>query len=263
MKKTIYRLFIELTNGKWSSRMLQKFSKSTRSKFVISSYAKVFQINQQEMQQSLKNYQSLHELFIRQLREGARVIDEEQSSVISPVDAVIEEIGQVEKSKQITVKGKVYSIAEMLGGDQQVNKYVQGTYMIFYLSPSDYHRIHSPVSGKVMQEWELGTKSYPVNKLGLKYGRSPLSKNYRMITEVKHEAGRLAIVKVGAMFVNSIEKIYEGDMLTKGMEIAYFTFGSTVILLFEQDTFIPLPDIKAGMKIKVGERVGILTQKGE
>ncbi len=44
--------------------------------------------------------------------------------------------------------------------------------MILYLSPSHYHRIHSPVTGKVVEQWTLGTKSYPVNKYGLKYGKN-------------------------------------------------------------------------------------------
>ena len=109
--------------------------------------------------------------------------------------------------------------------------------MILYLSPSHYHRIHSPVTGKIVNNGHLGVKSYPVNKMGLKYGDRTLAKNYRMITEVKYRIWHIAIVKVGAMFVNSIEMIHKGTKLEKGGEMAYFSFGSTVVLLFEKDTF--------------------------
>lgn len=258
MIQTIYRLFIELTNGRWSSKLLQRLTTSKLSRIFISSYAKVFQVNEEEMKQPLKSFQTLQELFIRQLKDGARKIDDGEHSVISPVDAVIEDVGVVTASKEIIVKGKVYSLEEMLGSNHYLRPYVHGTYMIFYLSPSDYHRIHSPLSGKVTKVWSSGTKSYPVNRLGLKYGDSPLSKNYRSITEVKHLHGNVAIVKVGAMFVNSIKNTYEGKELTKGMEIAYFTFGSTVILLFEKDSFQVCPKIISGMKIKVGEKIGEL-----
>lgn len=256
MIQVIYRMLIELTNGRWSSRAIQRFATSKLSRFLIPSYSKIFRINQQEMVQPLKNYQTLHELFIRNLKEDARQFDHEKNSVISPVDAVIEAFGQVTNSKQITVKGKMYSISEMLGNDNHLKKYLNGTFIIFYLSPSDYHRIHSPISGQVTDEWTLGEKSYPVNKYGLKYGKNPLSKNYRTITEVQHMSGHIAIVKVGAMFVNSIEKTYEGDKLFKGKEMAYFTFGSTVILLFEENTFEMLQTIKAGMDVKVGKKIG-------
>ena len=55
--------------------------------------------------------------------------------------------------------------------------------------------------------------------------------------------GSLAIVKIGAMFVNSIEMHDIGEKVEKGMEMAYFTFGSTVVLIFEQGLFETAPSI--------------------
>lgn len=255
---SLYRLMIELTNGRWTSALLQRFAHSKISRWAIPSFARIYNINQSEMEKDLHDYPSLHEFFIRRLKEGARIADENPDSVVSPVDAVIEDIGSIQPSHIITVKGKDYSISEMLGGEQKAGKYDEGTYIIFYLSPSHYHRIHSPVSGKVTDQWALGSKSYPVNKWGLKYGRRTLSKNYRSITEVRHGTASTSIVKVGAMFVNSIELIHEGDQLVKGKEMAYFSFGSTVILLFEKGQFMIDPSIKAPAHIKVGERIGRL-----
>ena len=64
-----------------------------------------------------------------------------------------------------------------------------------------------------------------------------LSKNYRTITELQHGQFCVAIVKVGAMFVNSIVITNEAKHLEKGQEFAYFSFGSTVVLLFEKNSF--------------------------
>jgi len=261
VKQSIYRLMIELTNGRWTSGLLKKFSQSKASRFIIPSFSRIYQINQQEMEKTIGEYSSLHHFFTRRLKEGARQADDEANSVISPVDAVINDIGLIEPSHQITVKGKEYSIKEMLGSDEKVKKYTDGYYMIFYLSPSHYHRIHSPVSGVVVDQWTLGKKSYPVNKHGLKYGKSTLSKNYRTISEVKYTGGHLAIVKVGAMFVNSIELIHENEKLAKGEEIAYFSFGSTVVLLFEKDSFKPKSSIQIPASIKVGESIGYFLDK--
>lgn len=258
MIQGIYRMLIELTNGNWSSHLLQKFAKSSGSKRIIPSFARTYKINQDEMEKLLNEYPSLHEFFIRNLKEGARVIDPHPDAVVSPVDAVIEDIGAIKADRTISVKGREYSIAEMLGDDDAMARYEQGTFMIFYLSPSHYHRIHSPLSGRVTRQWTLGTKSYPVNKAGLKYGKLPLSKNYRMITEIKHKSGMAAMVKVGAMFVNSIETTHKGEELEKGEQMAYFTFGSTVVMLFEKDTFSLLSNISAPYHIKYGEKIGIL-----
>lgn len=261
MKQTIYRFLIELTNGRWTSGLLKKFALSKASRFIIPSFSKAYRINEQEMEKTRAEYRTLHDFFTRRLREGVRETDAETKSVISPVDAVINDIGLIESGHRITVKGKQYSIKEMLGSDERVKKYTGGCYMIFYLSPSHYHRIHSPVDGVVTQQWTLGKKSYPVNKLGLKYGKTTLSKNYRTISEVKYAGGHLAIVKVGAMFVNSIELIHENEKLTKGEEMAYFSFGSTVVLLFEKDSFKPKSSIQLPANIRVGESIGYFLEK--
>lgn len=208
------------------------------------------------MDKQLHEFSTLHDLFIRQLKKGARKIDQHSKSVVSPVDAVIEDIGIIKETSEMEVKGKIYSVVEMLGDPLSVQKYLNGTYIILYLSPSHYHRIHSPVAGKVVKQWSLGSKSYPVNKWGLKYGKKTLSKNYRVITEVKTDFGMAAIVKVGAMFVNSIELIHTGEHLKKGEEMAYFSFGSTVILLFEKGSFQINSLINTPHEIKIGEKIG-------
>jgi len=256
--QSFYRLFIELTNRRWSSVLLKRFAQSKLSKKIVPSFARIYEINQGEMEKELKDYESLHEFFIRKLKPGMRKIAEQQDAIVSPVDAVIEDIGEIEPNQQITVKGKVYSIVEMLGSTEAAEYYNDGTYMVLYLSPSHYHRIHSPISGKVFKRWKLGTRSYPVNSLGLKYGKDTLAKNYRSITEINYGEDRLAVVKVGAMFVNSIEPIHTGDSIRKGEEMAYFTFGSTVVLLFKQNAISFTEQPQLPKPVKVGETIGTL-----
>ncbi len=258
MIQGLYRLMIELTNGRWTSAILKSFARSRISRFVVPSFAKVYHLNQEEMEKGLSEYPTLHDLFIRTLKKEVREIDKSHDAVVSPVDAVIEDVGTIRETRDIIVKGKTYSIEEMLGDSEILAKYLNGTYIILYLSPSHYHRIHSPVDGRVIKQWTLGLKSYPVNKWGLKYGRHTLAKNYRVITEVKTAFGHVAIVKVGAMFVNSIETIHKGSELEKGEEMAYFSFGSTVVLLFEKNVFHIDSTIHTPKEIKVGEKIGFL-----
>jgi phosphatidylserine decarboxylase len=255
MRKLFYRLLIELTNGKITSGILKRFSRSAASRFIVPSFARIYQLNQEEMDKTLAEYSTLNDLFTRKLKSEAREIDGLPDSVISPVDAIIEDIGSITETSEIEVKGKMYSVKEMLGDDTLLEKYLDGTYIILYLSPSHYHRIHCPASGEVTKQWTLGNKSYPVNTWGLKYGIKPLAKNFRVITELKTDYGFLSVVKVGAMFVNSIEVTHTGSKLKKGEEMAYFSFGSTVILLFEKGIF-QMNTFKIPFEVKVGEKIG-------
>lgn len=261
MVKWLYRLFIELTNRPLTSKWLASFTCSKWSRFIIPSYAKVYKVNEEEMEKKLHEYETLQQLFVRTLKEGLRPIDEHPDSVVSPVDAVIEDVGIITDQKEIIVKGKTYSIREMLGDDHIAEKYLHGTFIILYLSPSHYHRIHSPICGEVVKQWTLGGKSYPVNRLGLRYGKDPLSKNYRKITELCTNGMYMAIVKVGAMFVNSIEWTHEREYVKKGEEIGYFSFGSTVVLLFEKNAFTLDEHIVPPLEVKMGQRLGFFGQK--
>ena len=258
MFQYLYRCFIELTNNKTTSVLLKNFSQSRISKPIIPFYIKVFQMNQSDSKHEFSSFATLHDLFTRQLKIGARPIAEGEQSISSPVDGVLEDYGSIGKDKTISVKGKTYSIKEMLSNDEALQKYIGGKYIVLYLSPSHYHRIHSPISGKVLQRWTLGQKSYPVNKWGMKYGKAPLSKNYRMITEIQHEQSCVAIVKVGAMYVNSINITNEAKFLRKGQEFSYFSFGSTVVLLFEKDSFKINDGLSIPEEVRVGEKLGEL-----
>ncbi|MED1205055.1 phosphatidylserine decarboxylase [Heyndrickxia acidicola] len=256
MEKWLYRFLIELTNHKFTSNLLKNFSRSRMSRLFINSYAKAYKINVEEMMDDIQSYQTLHEFFIRRLKSDARVIDPAEETVASPVDGVIEEFGTILPSKEILVKGKLYSIEEMLGDPARMEKYMDGSFVILYLSPSHYHRIHSPLNAHLVDQYVLGNRSYPVNKYGLKYGKSTLSKNYRVVSELKHHSAHIAMVKVGAMFINTIECTYKNENWKKGEEIAYFSFGSTVVLLFEKGTFTLNNKIKTPYHVKMGESIG-------
>ena len=112
-----YRCFIELTNNKMTSALLKSFSQSRLSKPMIPFYIKVFQMNQSESKDEFSSFATLHDLFTRQLKTGARPIVEGEQSVSSPVDGVLEDYGSIQADKTIIVKGKMYSIKEMLSND--------------------------------------------------------------------------------------------------------------------------------------------------
>ncbi|WP_332647325.1 phosphatidylserine decarboxylase [Lysinibacillus sp. 54212] len=254
MKEKIYQMLIELTNGKNSSMLLKKMTTSPISKKFIRSYSKVYDINIDEVSRNLNSFTSLHDFFTRTLKDEARPVIQHAHVLASPVDAKIEAFGNISIDTEIIVKNKPYSLVDLLGSKERAQQYQNGQFIVFYLSPADYHRIHSPIDGEVVRQYILGQKSYPVNQLGLTYGKKPISLNYRMINEVLYASQRqLALIKVGATFVNSIELTNRTRNWKKGEEVGYFSFGSTVVMLFEENAVEFTENVVQGCAIRMGE----------
>ncbi|RUL57078.1 phosphatidylserine decarboxylase [Lysinibacillus antri] len=259
MKEKVYQRLIELTNGRYSSLLLKSIVTSSFSKKLIREYSKVYEIELTEVSKDYKSFSSLQDFFTRQLKEEARPIDAQQHTFVSPVDAKVESFGKIIEGAIFTVKNKPYTLMDLFGKQELVEKYKNGQYIVFYLSPANYHRIHSPLDAKVIRQYVLGKKSYPVNHLGLTYGKKPISHNYRMISELEYQNNKyFTLVKVGAMFVNSIKLTNTSSTWKKGEEIGYFAFGSTVVMFFEENTIQFTEDIQQGAEVKMGEPIAIM-----
>lgn len=256
MKEKIYQRLIELTNGKISSGLLKRFATSSLSRNFIRQYCRIYGIDLNEVSREVNSFTSLQDFFTRTLKSGARPIHQDVQKFVSPVDGKIESFGQISHNAVFTVKSKPYSLLDLLGNENVIQKYINGKYIVFYLSPANYHRIHSPFYSTVKRQYVLGQKSYPVNNLGLTYGKKPISHNYRMISEMQFDKkNHFALIKVGAMFVNSIVLTNVSGEWEKGEEIGYFAFGSTVVLLFEKNTVDFTENVKRGYTVKMGEQI--------
>ena len=260
--KVFWRLFTELSSRKLISKLAGSLAKSSFSKRWIPSFVKAYNIRVEEAEKPLDEYESLNEFFTRRLKPGMRNIDPDESTLISPVDALIVGLGTVEEGQIINVKGQDYSVDELLNGSPRAVNYKNGCYIVLYLSPSDYHRIHAPVSGTIVEKEHIPGRVYPVNDFGMRNLRKVLSRNERLITYIQHECGETALVKVGAMNVSAIRYVEPlPETPEKGQEIAYFEFGSTVVLLMEKGTFQFHDHIHAAMKVRMGDPLGRLHEK--
>lgn len=253
VKRDLYQRFIELTNRPSTSSLLKTFTTSKASKWIIPSYIKTFRIDPTLASKSVGDFETLHDFFTRQLQPQVRPVDQSPKTIVSPVDAKVESFGEITEHGTFSVKGQDYSVGRLLARPEIAASYIGGQYMVLYLSPADYHRIHAPVSGQVKEQYKSGGFSYPVNQLGLKYGKNPISDNFRIVSIVDTGEHDFAVIKVGAMFVNSIELLPTQDEWTKGQEVGYFAFGSTVVVLSPKDALEWRPSVQAGNKVQVGE----------
>ncbi|TJY39751.1 phosphatidylserine decarboxylase [Cohnella pontilimi] len=262
MKRGLLRLMTELSSRKFVSRMAGTLAKSAYSRRFIRRFADTYKIDVHEAEKKLEEYTSLNEFFTRRLKTGSRTVDPAPEALVSPVDAKIASCGPVRDGLLLQVKGQDYTLDELLNGSPRVAHYRHGYYWVLYLSPTDYHRIHSPCDGDVVESEHMPGRVYPVNEFGLTHMRRVLSRNERLVTYIRHDKGELAMVKVGALNVSSIRYVEPlPKMLSRGDELAYFEFGSTVVLLTEDGTFDPRTDLKAGDRVRMGQRLGTLTTK--
>ena len=256
LKKKMFQLCVELTNGNMSSKALKKLTKSNLSRLMIQPFAKVYDINTDEILDEIDDFKNLNEFFIRKLHPDARPINQEEDALVSPTDGVISEIGTISNERTFVVKNQVYNVQTLVGDSELADKYKDGTYMIIYLSPKNYHRIHFPMNSHVVDAYSLGKYSYPVNNLGLELGENILSYNYRQVYKLNGKIN-YTMIPVGAQNVNSIIPTYESIYVKKGDELGYFEFGSTVVLLFEKNNIL-LEENLENREIKMGEKIATI-----
>ncbi|EPE63226.1 phosphatidylserine decarboxylase [Exiguobacterium sp. S17] len=254
IKSRLYQTLFELNATPLIAKRLRQFAESKASRAFIPSFAKTYQIDIAEAAEPIDAYPSLHAFFTRHLKDGARPIDANTDTVVSPCDGQLSIVSAITDDSRFEVKGQSYTLAEMLGSQSEARRYAGGTICVLYLSPRDYHRVHVPLAGRVLSHYELGDRSAPVNELGLTETVRPLSRNYRRVTRFESVAGRYEHIMVGALNVNTIEWTHDGERVDKGAEVGYFSFGSTVILCFEKDRVVIDP-AKIG-PVRLGEVIG-------
>lgn len=231
--------------------------RSRFSKVLIKPYIRLYKINREEIRHP-SHYKSLTDFFVRDICPTLRPIAPGKNVLISPVDGKIVDLGFARENKILLAKNNSYSIPELLSYESR--DFWDGFYLNIYLSPRNYHRIHMPFSGRVISHRYVPGKVFPVNNFGISTIKDLFAKNRRTCTVFETAEGcRFALIKVGALGVGKIVSNYhEGQQIAKGQEIGRFEFGSTVIMFFQKDCFLPDKDLTANMEIKMGQGIGIL-----
>jgi phosphatidylserine decarboxylase len=246
---------------------------------IVLAFARIYKINIQEAELEISDYESINKFFTRALKNGSRLVDQKENVIISPVDGRLLIAGSLEKGQLLQSKGMESSLQNLLGNNRFYKRFLGGYYMTIYLSPQDYHRIHSPVAGRILGYYYQPGKLFPVNNLAVNSINQLFSKNERLITYIESEQGLVAVIKVGATSVGKIRVTYDPNIATnrwirlakehmyeeeiqirKGAELGRFEMGSTVMLLFERDT-VELLDFEEKQKMLFGQPIALFTGK--
>ena len=214
--------------------------------FVIRNFVSLYKIDLHKAKK--QKFKSLNKMFTRALKKDFVSID--KKSFIHPAQGRLVSFGKIKKGQTYLIKGKNYSLKELIG-EENLEDSDSFYFYNYYLSPQDYHRVHHPVSGKLLFTKEIKGPLYPVAPWFVKCVPSVFAKNYRTVSLVKSiDFGDVYTVMVGALNVGSI-KMKEGLFLRtqtektvsvkSGDELGVFEMGSSVVIVTQQKL-----DVKEG-----------------
>lgn len=261
---TLMSKLTHCTNPTWKNAFI---------KTIISLYG----VNMAEAKfQELAHYPNFNAFFTRELKDGARPIAAEADAIACPADGAVSQAGPIANGRIFQAKGHDYSALELLGGDaERAKAFENGSFATIYLSPRDYHRLHMPLKGTLKEMVHVPGRLFSVNAATVEGVPNLFARNERVASLFDTEAGPMALVLVGAIFVSSVETVWHGvvtpptigeprtwryqenaPVLEKGAEMGRFNMGSTIIVLFGKDKTAWDADLVAGKLVKLGEHIG-------
>lgn len=233
-------------------------------------YIKKYGVDMSEAAEPVGSFRNFNEFFIRKLKPGLREIVQDRNAVASPVDGKIVTFGKLDHGRIIQAKGLDYSLEGLVAEPRIAGSLLGGSFITIYLAPGDYHRIHSPVDGRVVISIHIPGTLWPVNDSAARSIRDLFMKNERLITGIETGAGEVFLVKIGAFNVGCIRTEYDPlagrgrrirmrayavpPEVTKGGELARFEMGSSVVLLLPR-SYQLAENLREGMRIRMGQAV--------
>jgi phosphatidylserine decarboxylase len=244
---------------------------------VLARFARSYGIDTSEAELALGEYAHVDDFFTRRLRSGSRPIDPMADTVVSPADGTVIDCGFATDGQLIQAKGVLFDLDELLANDEAARRLSGGPYLITYLSPRDYHRVHAPVSGAVIGWHHIPGTLFPVGAKSVARQPGLFISNERLVTLIDGPIGLCAVVMVAAVGVGNITAAYDSAIAThqktflragvrhmrydvpravlKGDEIGTFHLGSTTIVIFEPG-HVSLRSFAAGNGTRMGESIG-------
>jgi len=215
-------------------------------------------------------FRSMHDCFVRELKEGARPIDHNPEILVSPCDAIVGASGTLTGTDLLQIKGSTYSVVDLLCDQDAVDLYRNGRYVTLRLTSGMYHRFHAPYDCRIDQVTHIFGDVWNVNPPALRRVEKLYCKNERAhlrirLTEAPYT---VALVPVAAVLVAGIRLKFLPTMplhgrgraaaldcdarFAKGDEMGWFEHGSTIVVL-APDEFSLCDNVAEGAAIRVGQ----------
>jgi phosphatidylserine decarboxylase len=214
-------------------------------------------------------FRSMHDCFVRELKDGARPVDPDPKILVSPCDAVVGANGTVNDTLLYQVKGFPYTLEDLMGDQRMVDRHRDARYVTLRLKSSMYHRFHAPHDCRVDQVTYISGDTWNVNPIALRRVERLFCKNERALLATTLASGHpVALVPVAAILVAAIRLHFLNVLLSmkhrgpimftchapfkKGEEMGWFEHGSTIIVFAHRDLVL-CDTVREGATIRMGE----------
>ena len=244
---------------------------------LINMFASFYNIDFDEAEHPFaEEYESFNAFFTRQLKPGCREICA-APEIASPADGAISEIGSIHAGQIMQAKSQCYTSTTLLGSADDAKLFDEGKFATVYLSPRDYHRVHMPLSGRLLKTRYIPGALFSVNQTTADNVENLFARNERLVCIFETDHGPMAVVLVGAMIVagistvwqdhypakpfTTIEALFEGEeapCLKQGDELGRFYLGSTSIVLLPNNGADWHSHLENGSNVQMGQSLGQL-----
>ena len=260
------------------ARSLAYSSNPKISRWLIDTVTAKFGVNLAEAANpDPRSYPTFNQFFTRALKPGARVADPNPRSLLMPADGRISQLGPIQDGVIFQAKGQSFTAAQLLGDDAAAEVYRNGLFATVYLSPKDYHRVHMPWTGTLVETVHVPGRLFSVGPAAVNTVPALFARNERLVCHFDTDFGPMVQVMVGALLVSGVETVWSGeeipaygDRITrkdyrgKGItlerfaEMARFNYGSTVIVLLPPGVAEFAPGLGAEQAVRLGEALATL-----
>ena len=224
-------------------------------------------IPMQEFQE--EEYACVEDFFLRRIKPEARPIE---GGFISPVDGLLLGYGKIAADTILQVKGMPISIQQMINGslyDRSLDAWEGGSYITIFLTPDGYHRIHQPCDAEIREVLWLPGRFFPQNEVAIHHIPKIYERNERASLCCYNAQGiPFWMTLVGASLIGGIHltgiprstwvkttPVELEKQVKKGEEIAHFSFGSTIVLLFPPAMGLSEPKDAKGIPYPLGQSI--------
>lgn len=260
------RKLISRTMGRATRLALPRFAHRAFLKWYVGHYG----VNLAECEGGIDDYATIATFFTRPLLPDVRPVDPDPAALVSPVDAKVYVIGTTEDGKLPQSPELDYPVQTLLGGD---TRYERADYVVLYLAPKDYHRVHTPREGTIVGYRYRPGELWPVFPGATRRIRELFARNERLVIRVQTDVGEIPVIMVGAFGVGRMSLSFADTVTNTGGapeehafaepipveragELGRFGMGSTVVLILPPGTVDWT--VEPGQDVKLGQRLGTL-----
>jgi len=225
-------------------------------------------------------YPNFNAFFTRALKAGARPPDPDPDAILSPADGRISQAGAIDHGRIFQAKGFDFGTGELLADDARAAPFHDGSFATIYLSPRDYHRVHMPLAGELVETVHVPGRIFGVAPFAVDAIPRLFARNERLVCHFESALGPFAVVLVGAMLVSGVSTVWDGVAippyassivrrdyrsrgiwLKRGAELGRFEMGSTVIVLLPAKLGRISPQLRPEQFVKMGQKIGTMNER--